>query len=89
MQRDEATLHRPGIMLGHEKLCAWSVVTIICCILFCFRWNAYGDLIHSAILGVVEKGVKTADVGGEHSTTDFLECLKEEIGQMARVGGME
>jgi len=32
---------------------------------------------------------KTADVGGEHSTTDFLECLKEEIGQMARVGGME
>ena len=32
---------------------------------------------------------KTADVGGKHSTTDFLECLKEEIGQMARVGGMQ
>lgn len=41
-----------------EKLCASSVVvTIIRCILFCFRWNAYGDLIHSAILRVVEKGV--------------------------------
>lgn len=52
-------------------------------------WNAYGDLIHSAILRVVEKGVKTTDIGGEHSTTDFLECLKDEISQMAIVGGME
>ncbi|KAL9971463.1 hypothetical protein ACROYT_G017628 [Oculina patagonica] len=53
-------------------------------------WNAYGDLIHSAILRVVEKGVKTRDlIGGERSTTEFLECLKEEIGQIARVGGME
>ena len=27
--------------------------------MFCchYRWNAYGDLIHSAILRVVEKGV--------------------------------
>ena len=40
-----------------EKLCACSVITIIRYILFCFRWNAYGDLIHSAILRVVEKGV--------------------------------
>lgn len=52
-------------------------------------WNAYGDLIHNAILRVVEKGMKTPDIGGEHSTTEFLECLKEEIGQMARIGGTE
>lgn len=48
-------------------------------------WNAYGDLIHSAILRVVEKGVKTADIGGSHTTSDFLECLKEEIGQVTRI----
>lgn len=48
-------------------------------------WNGYGDLIHSAILRVVEKGVKTPDIGGTHATTEFLECLKEEIGQVVRV----
>ncbi|PFX23565.1 isocitrate dehydrogenase [NAD] subunit gamma, mitochondrial-like isoform X1 [Stylophora pistillata] len=52
-------------------------------------WNAYGDMIHSAILRVVQKGVKTADIGGGHLTTDFLECLKEEIGQMSSIVGLE
>lgn len=50
-------------------------------------WNAYSDLIHSAILRVVDKGMKTTDIGGWHSTTEFLDCLKEEIGQVARITG--
>ena len=28
---------------------------------------------------------KTADIGGSHTTSDFLECLKEEIGQVTRI----
>lgn len=52
-------------------------------------WNAYGDMIHSAILRVVQKGVKTADIGGGHLTTDFLDCLKEEIGQIGNLSGAD
>lgn len=48
-----------------------------------------GMLLVSLFLTILFCLQRTADVGGEHSTTDFLECLKEEIGQVARVGGME
>ncbi|XP_048589543.1 isocitrate dehydrogenase [NAD] subunit gamma, mitochondrial [Nematostella vectensis] len=48
------------------------------------EFTAYADLINSAILKVVQRGVLTADVGGSHTTTQFLSALKSELDQVSR-----